>query len=202
MDPILILSVVVTIVSVAFHEFAHGYAAYLQGDPTAKYEGRLTVNPLAHLDLFGSVIVPALLVATNAPAFGWAKPVPYNPYNLRNRRWGEALVAAAGPLSNLAIAAAFAAVFRFAGEGAIADFSFLVVLVNVSLFFFNLLPAPPFDGSKILAALLGRYGRWLVEVRITTALALAAIAAFVVWPIVAPLAQLLTLLLTGAGFGA
>jgi Zn-dependent protease len=199
-DPILILlilSVVVTIVSVALHEFAHGYAAYLQGDPTAKYEGRLTANPLAHLDPIGSVIVPFLLVASGSPAFGWAKPVPYNPYNLRNRRWGELLVAAAGPLTNLALAAVFAGVFRLAGQSSFAEFASVVVFVNVALFLFNLMPVPPFDGSKILAGVLGNRGRWLVEVPTATALAAAAIAIFVIWPIFSPAVHLLTALLLG-----
>lgn len=199
MDTLAIVSVAITIVSVALHEFAHGYAAYLQGDPTAKYEGRLTVNPLAHLDLVGSVIVPFLLVASNAPAFGWAKPVPYNPYNLRNRRWGEPLVAAAGPLSNLAIAAVFAAAFRLAGSGGFGDFALVVVIVNVALFLFNLMPVPPFDGSKILAGFLGSRGRWLVEVPPMTALPIAAVAIFVVWPIFSPAVGFLARALVGLG---
>jgi Zn-dependent protease len=202
-DSFLILSVAVTLVSVAFHEFAHGYAAYLQGDLTAKYEGRLTVNPLKHLDMVGSIIVPALLLASGSPAFGWAKPVPYNPYNLRNRRWGAVAVAAAGPLSNLALALVFSLVFRSLQPGSpYAEFSLLVVWVNAALFLFNLMPVPPFDGAKILGGFLGRHGRWLIEAPLSTALALALVAAFFIWPIISPLVGILVLLLTGGGFGA
>lgn len=202
-DGFLLISVAITLVSVAFHEFSHGYAAYLQGDLTAKYEGRLTVNPLRHLDFVGSLLVPALLVASGSPAFGWAKPVPYNPYNLRNRRWGEVAVAAAGPASNLALALVFAFVFRLVGqESPIADFAFLVVWVNVALCLFNLMPVPPFDGAKILGGFLGHRGRWLIEAPLSTALVLAAVAAFVIWPLFSPLVSLFSLFLTGGGFGA
>ena len=101
----IILSLVVLILSIIAHEVAHGYAADALGDPTARLAGRLTLNPLPHIDLMGSVIIPALLISTGSPIlFGWAKPVPYNPYNLKNKRWGEALVAVAGSATNLLLA--------------------------------------------------------------------------------------------------
>jgi Zn-dependent protease len=194
--------VAITIVSVALHEFSHGYAAYLQGDLTAKYAGRLTPNPLAHLDLLGSVIVPGLLLLSGSPAFGWAKPVPYNPYNLRNRRWGEVLVAAAGPLSNVVLALIFGLVARLVGQGSpLFDFAYVIVVVNVALALFNMMPVPPLDGSKILGGLLGSRGRWLVEAPFATALILAFAAAFLLWPIFEPLVGQAAVALTGASFG-
>src|SRR5574343_1207888 len=100
--------------SVIIHELAHGYVAYSLGDPTAKYEGRLTMNPLKHLDPFGSVILPLLLILSQSSfIIGWAKPVPYNPYNLKNQKWGDAIVALAGPLSNICVALFFGLLIRF-----------------------------------------------------------------------------------------
>lgn len=149
--------------SVVVHEVSHGYAALRLGDPTAKYEGRLTMNPLKHLDPFGSVILPLLLFITNAGFIvGWAKPVPFNPYNLRNARWGEALVAAAGPLSNIVIALIFGLFIRIAFAAGVAlspaalKIISIIVLTNLVLAIFNLVPIPPLDGSKILFSVLPR----------------------------------------------
>jgi len=104
----LVFQIAILIMSVVIHEVSHGYAAYSLGDPTAKYEGRLTLNPLRHLDMFGSVLLPFILYITHAGfIFGWAKPVPYNPHNLRPGRWSEAQVAIAGPFSNLCLALVF-----------------------------------------------------------------------------------------------
>ena len=100
-----IFTLIVLILSIILHEIAHGYAAASLGDPTARLAGRLTLNPLKHLDPVGSVLIPLLLIISGGGIlFGWAKPVPYNPYNLKNQRWGEAIVAAAGSLTNIAIA--------------------------------------------------------------------------------------------------
>jgi len=134
------------------------------GDPTARYAGRLTLNPLKHLDLFGSIILPLLLLITQAGViFGWAKPVPYNPMNLKNPIKGGALIAAAGPISNISIALLFGIVFRlltlFPASpflSAFALFSGFVVMINILLAIFNLIPIPPLDGSKILFAFLPR----------------------------------------------
>jgi Zn-dependent protease len=140
------------------HEVAHGYAAYMLGDPTAKLKGRLTLNPLAHIDLFGSIIVPAVLVITNAGIlFGWAKPVPYNPYNLNNQRWGEAIVGIAGVATNIVLALIFTLVTRAAfaqGFTLFASLASEVVLVNLSLGLFNLIPVPPLDGYTVLRGIL------------------------------------------------
>lgn len=161
----IILTIAVLIMSVVVHEVSHGWAAYALGDPTAKFSGRLTLNPISHLDLFGSILLPALLAFSGLPVIGWAKPVPINEYNIRHGRWGTALVAFAGPASNLLLATIFGLTLRL-GLGVIpASFLpgfFMVVVINLALAIFNLLPIPLFDGSRILAALLPyRYARLL-----------------------------------------
>lgn len=153
-----IFTIVVLIFSIIIHEVAHGYAAQALGDPTAKLAGRLTLNPLPHVDLVGSVIIPGILVLTQAGVlFGWAKPVPYNPYNLKNQRWGEALVGVAGVATNLIIAAIFAVVTRVAygaGWSDFAELAIVIVFVNLSLGLFNLIPFPPLDGFTVLRGIL------------------------------------------------
>lgn len=146
------------IISIIIHEVSHGYIAEMLGDPTARLQGRLTLNPIPHIDPIGSVLLPALLVLTPSPfLFGWAKPVPYNPYNLKNQKWGEAMVAAAGPGVNIVLALVFGLVVRF-GIGTLPvsfiALAAIVVYINILLALFNLLPIPPLDGSKLLKALL------------------------------------------------
>jgi Zn-dependent protease len=151
--------ILIVLFSVVIHEVSHGYVAYILGDQTAKMQGRLTLNPLVHLDPFGSIILPALLYFAQAPIIGWAKPVPYNPYNLQAGKWGPALVAAAGPASNLLIAAVFGLVIRLNAVMSFApavfnELSYVIVAVNVLLAIFNLVPVPPLDGSKVLFSAL------------------------------------------------
>ncbi len=154
------LQIIVLIMSVVVHEVSHGYMAYWLGDPTAKYAGRLNFNPANHLDLWGSFIVPFLLIISGSSfLFGWAKPVPYNPYNLRNQKYGPALVGLAGPLSNLALAliagVSLRALLVFGmADGFLAQFLSMVIFVNILLMVFNLLPIPPLDGSKLLFTLI------------------------------------------------
>ncbi len=154
-----LLALIVLILSVILHEVAHGYAADALGDPTARLSGRLTLNPIAHLDPMGSVIVPALLVLSGSPIlFGWAKPVPYNPYNLRNQRYGEALVGIAGSATNILLAVIFGLLVRY-GSAAGFDANALslaatIAFVNLFLGVFNLIPIPPLDGFTTLRALL------------------------------------------------
>jgi Zn-dependent protease len=145
--------------SVVIHEVSHGFAAEKLGDPTARMAGRLTLNPINHIDLFGSFILPVVLVMTHSPfLFGWAKPVPYNPYNLKNQKWGPAMVAAAGPLSNLFLALIFGLVIRFSNTlqitQAFLEISIMIVMTNIVLAVFNLIPVPPLDGSKVLFSVL------------------------------------------------
>jgi len=154
-----IFYIVILIMSVVIHEVSHGFVALRFGDKTALYAGRLTLNPLKHLDIFGSIILPAFLILTHASfLFGWAKPVPYNPENLTNKRWGTMAVASAGVLANLSIAVLFGLILRFSINSAV-PVSFisiisLIVLVNLGLAIFNLVPIPPLDGSKILFSFL------------------------------------------------
>lgn len=153
------LALVILIISVIAHEVAHGYAANSLGDPTARLAGRLTLNPIPHIDLMGSILLPSLLVFTGSPIlFGWAKPVPYNPYNLRNQRWGEAFVAVAGSLTNIVLAVVFGLIVRF-GEvlslpAAAVSLAATIAFVNLFLALFNLIPFPPLDGFTALRAAL------------------------------------------------
>jgi len=155
-----IIIIVALILSIVLHEVAHGYAANWLGDPTARLQGRLTLNPVSHIDPLGSVIIPALLYFASAGfLFGWAKPVPYNPYNLRplfgQSRYAEAFVAAAGALTNFLLAIIFALLIRYGiVTGAALELSSYIVYINLLLGFFNLIPLPTLDGSKVLLALL------------------------------------------------
>lgn len=159
MDPIQIAMIFILIISVILHEMAHGYAANWLGDPTARLAGRLTANPLVHLDPMMSVFLPALLLLTGSPIlFGAAKPVPYNPYNFTNQKWGEAIVAFAGPAANIAIAIVFALIVRSYDvlnlSASFVQLAVMVITLNIFLAFFNLVPIPPLDGSKILPKFL------------------------------------------------
>jgi Zn-dependent protease len=153
--------IAILIMSVVIHEVSHGFMAEYFGDKTARYAGRLTLNPIKHLDLFGSVILPALLVFSNSPfLFGWAKPVPYNPANLSDKKWGEMWVAAAGVISNFFIALVFGIIIRLSiGADLPEGFYFItstIVMTNLILAIFNLVPIPPLDGSKILFSFFPR----------------------------------------------
>jgi len=157
MDTIFFIAIL--IMSVVIHEVSHGFIALRFGDRTALYAGRLTLNPLKHLDMFGSVILPIFLILTHSSfLFGWAKPVPYNPNNLTNRKWGTIAVASAGILANLSLAVFFGLILRFSLNSVMSvDFVSIIssiVLINLGLAIFNLIPIPPLDGSKILFSLL------------------------------------------------
>ena len=154
-----ILFLIILIVSIIAHEVAHGYAANSLGDPTARLAGRLTLNPFPHIDLMGSIVLPAILVFTHSPIlFGWAKPVPYNPYNLKNHRWGETFVALAGVATNILLAVIFGLVVRYGlviGLDATAvSVAKITAFVNLFLGMFNLIPFPPLDGFTALRSAL------------------------------------------------
>ena len=149
-----VFQIAILIMSVVVHEVSHGYAASMLGDQTAKYQGRLTLNPLKHLDFVGSILVPAFSYFLGGFIFGWAKPVPYNPYNLRPGRWSEAIVAAAGPVSNILLAIIFGMLLRLGiTNPAFIQITSVIVFINIVLAIFNLMPIPPLDGSKLLFAL-------------------------------------------------
>lgn len=152
-----VIGIAIVIFSIILHEVAHGYVANMLGDPTARLAGRLTLNPLPHIDPVGSILIPGILTLTHSPfLIGWAKPVPYNPYQVRGGRWGEAAVAAAGPATNLAIALIFSLPIRFnlIADPIFLNVAVLVIIANISLAILNLIPIPPIDGSKVLRALL------------------------------------------------
>lgn len=151
-----LMYIIILIFSIVIHELAHGYTADRLGDPTARLEGRLTLNPIAHLDMFGSVILPLLLIITGAPfIFGWAKPVPFNPYNLKNPKWGGALIALMGPVSNFLIVAVTAVCLHFFDVSVFWEAILHgVMITNIALGVFNLVPLPPLDGHHILFAFL------------------------------------------------
>jgi len=162
-DIIIIFQLIVLIFSVMIHEIAHGSVAYSLGDLTAKNEGRLTLNPLKHIDIFGSILLPLLLLISSIISggggiiFGWAKPVPINSYNFKDQKWGTLKVAIAGPATNFAIAIIFGLIIRFLNlpvQSNFFQFISIIVIYNFSLGIFNLFPIPPLDGSHILFSIL------------------------------------------------
>jgi Zn-dependent protease len=150
----LIGTLVGLILGLALHEFAHALMGHYLGDTTAKDQGRLTLNPLAHIDPFTTLLLPIFLMIAQLPVFAAAKPVPFNPWALRGGRWGAAAVAAAGPFTNLLIALICSVWLHFVATGSPAAFVVLgsIIAVNCGLFVFNLIPLPPLDGSRVLYA--------------------------------------------------
>jgi Zn-dependent protease len=171
------------------------------GDPTPRLQGRLTLNPLKHLDPIGSFIVP--LITTFAGfTFGWAKPVEYNPYNLKNKRKGEFLIALAGPASNIAIALIFGTIIRFVGQdmGTLTPFlemSSYIVIINIVLAVFNLIPIPPLDGSKLLFSFLpNQYGKFRNTMEMYAPIFIIVVV-FFVWKLISPIVPHIFKLITG-----
>lgn len=196
--------IVALLYSVVIHEVSHGAVAYSLGDPTAKNLGRLTLNPIKHLDMFGSVILPLLSFMLGGFIFGYAKPVPYNPLNLRDRKYGAAKVAIAGPASNIALAVLFGLTLRFLPDifstSLIPELLSIVVILNLFLAIFNLFPIPPLDGHWLLFTFLPvrfiaartflyKYGFLLLLMFL-----------FFVFPLLLPFIRTLFRLLTGIGF--
>ena len=163
MDPTTaIFFIIILFLSIVIHEYAHAYVAYSLGDPTAKYAGRLTLNPIPHIDFFGTILLPMLLILSSSPfLFGWAKPVPINPYNFKDQKYGQAKVAIAGPAANLFLALIFGLLIRITVANEALYFLMpliplfvAIVFINILLALFNLLPIPPLDGSHILFTFL------------------------------------------------
>ncbi|HOX54605.1 MAG: site-2 protease family protein [Candidatus Omnitrophica bacterium] len=151
-----IISLAIFFIAIIIHEFSHGWVAYKLGDSTARYSGRLTLNPLAHIDLFGTIILPLLLIIMRSPfIFGWAKPVPVNFYNLRNPKRDMIWVGLAGPTSNIIFASVLSLIIKNISTPLfIHEFLVLGVWVNLILAVFNLIPIPPLDGSRVVFGLL------------------------------------------------
>jgi len=158
-----LFQIIVLVFSAVVHEYMHGFMAHQLGDDTAKNAGRLTFNPVKHLEWLGSFFVPLAMILSGMPfVFGWAKPVPYNPHNLRDKKYGDAKVALAGPLGNLIVAIFFGLILRFFPVFSLtfAGLLGIIVYINLVLAIFNLIPIPPLDGSKILAVFLPPHLRY------------------------------------------
>ena len=153
---ITIFSLIVLLFSIVLHEIAHGAMALRLGDSTAKYAGRLTLNPIKHIDLFGTIMLPLFLIFLRSPFIvGWAKPVPINPYNFKDQRWGSLKVSIAGPATNFLIAVVFGLAVRFLPLPVdVLVFFSIIVFYNLLLGLFNLIPIPPLDGSHVLFSFL------------------------------------------------
>lgn len=146
----IILLLVVILISMTLHEAMHAFASNWLGDETAKQEGRLTLNPIAHIDPFLTVLLPVILLISGGPIFGGAKPVPFNPSRVKYGEFGAMLVGIAGPLTNLVLAFIFFGIYALVGLSVVGDILRLAVLVNLGFFIFNMIPIPPLDGSRVL----------------------------------------------------
>jgi Zn-dependent protease len=206
-----IFYVVILIMSVVIHEVAHGYSAYLLGDNTARLSGRLTLNPLKHLDPFGSVILPLLLILSQAGfVVGWARPVPYNPANLRNVKKGTFIVASAGIIANLLVALIFGLLIRFAPHFGLPPYipdpellhpfykvTSIIVFTNLVLALFNIIPIPPLDGSKILFSFLPGRLRFIENFLERWGIFFLLIFIIFLWGLVSPIIYMVFSLITG-----
>ncbi|MCX6813945.1 MAG: site-2 protease family protein [Candidatus Azambacteria bacterium] len=197
---------IIIVISAVFHEYAHGFVAYCLGDSTAKDAGRLTLNPLVHMDLFGTVILPLFLLFTGGIFIGYAKPVPYNPSNLSDKKYGSLKVAIAGPLSNLFIALIFGLFLRFFSDSILTSniippvflsLITLIVIINIALTLFNMIPFPPLDGSKVFFDLFPRYWSRVMNLGFL-GLILALLVAFFLLP---KLISLIFWVITGQPLG-
>ncbi len=198
---LIIFKVLVILFSVVLHEVSHGFMAYSLGDTTAKDAGRLTLNPLKHLDLFGSIFLPLITLMLGGFVFGYAKPVPYNPLNLRDRRYGPAKVAIAGPLVNLSLAVLFGLFLRFlptAFDATIMpDLLSFIVMMNLVLGIFNLIPIPPLDGHWLLLTFLPSSFNAIKVFIMRYGIILFIFFIFFLFPIIAPLISFLFRVIVG-----
>lgn len=201
-----IISFIIVLISLVMHEMAHAYTAVAMGDDTPRYNGRLSANPFRHLDMTGSVLLPGILMLVNSPViFGWAKPVMFNPNNFITpfaRRYGALVTAMAGPISNITIAVIMGMILRFYASslsvGTVTIVS-LIVLINLTLALFNLLPIPPLDGHYIiehifphkfnLSVLIGRFG--------IIGMILPLVFALIIWQLIEPVIPFLFSVITG-----
>jgi len=202
--------IVVILFSVMFHEISHGYIAYKRGDDTAKLAGRLTFNPIVHIDLFGSIILPGLLLALGTPIlFAWAKPVPINASRLKNPKTDIPLVSAAGPLSNILLAVVSGIIIRIISSfpdfaigwgAAVNQFFALMLVINVVLPIINLIPIPPLDGSKIVTYFLPpkiAISYMNMNPYLGFIILFALLYSGIVWKIVGPIINFIVVILSG-----
>ena len=203
-DPISIFSLIVALVlALTLHEFAHALMGHYLGDPTAKDQGRLTLNPLAHIDPFTTLALPLLLILAHSPVlFGAAKPVPFNPWAVRWGKWGAALVALAGPFTNLLLAIFFGLYLRF-GPVSLATGQFLLTLmmVNLGFFVFNMIPFPPLDGSRLLYAMAPQPLRNVMDTIERSGMMLLFLIMLIGYPFISPYVYSITLALAGLIIG-
>jgi Zn-dependent protease len=189
---LVILSLAVLAVSITIHEFMHGLASHLLGDDTAKLSGRLTLNPLKHIDLFTTILLPVVLVIAGLPPFGAAKPVPFNPYKLKFAEFGAAIVGAAGPLSNLVLASAGGLILRLTGtlnSSIWVTWWWLFIVINIGFFIFNLIPLPPLDGSRILYAFAPEFLQDIMIKLERLGFMVIVVFMLVLFPLISPLLQ-------------
>jgi len=199
----ILISAPAILIAIVFHELAHGWVAYKLGDNTAKFSGRLTLNPISHIDLFGTIIMPFLLLILTSGqwVFGYAKPVPVNPYNFKNPKIGMAITAAGGPLANLLLAIACTIILKWVllpFMGAIPYFIFeplilifkATIMINIVLAAFNLIPIPPLDGGRIIIGVLPvRYSEMMERIEpfgslIVILMIVTGLTSVFVWPLV------------------
>jgi Zn-dependent protease len=188
-DPITILALLIALVlALTLHEFAHALIGHYLGDTTARDQGRLTINPAAHIDPLMTLALPLVLILLGSPVvFGAAKPVPFNPWALRGGRWGAALVAFAGPATNLLLALFFGLWLRFGPTSVLSgEILGAIVAVNVGFFVFNMIPFPPLDGSRLLYAVAPRQLRNVMDRIEQAGMMLLFLVIFVGYPLVAP----------------
>lgn len=188
----IVIVLVVIFFSMTIHEVMHGLTAYILGDDTAKLLGRLSLNPIKHIDPFLTILLPIILAISGGPIFGGAKPVPFNPARVKYGEWGAALVAIAGPLTNLLLAFVFFGVYVLIGmpaTGLAAQFFVLAVTVNLGFFIFNIIPVPPLDGSRVLYALAPEFARRGMEMIERFGIILVFILVMVASPVIGSFMQ-------------
>lgn len=175
------------VIAISLHEMMHAYVGFYLGDDTAKAQGRLTINPLAHIDIFTTVLLPLVLLLQGLPPIGAAKPVPFNPYRVRYGEYGSALIAAAGPLTNLLLAIIGSIGVKYATNIDIYNTFMIFTAVNIGFFVFNLLPIPPLDGSRVLYAFAPQSIRNFMDSLERLGLIMMLVLFFFAYPFLRPL---------------
>jgi Zn-dependent protease len=199
----LIFVLITMLIGMSTHEAMHAFTGHWLGDDTAKLEGRLTLNPLKHIDIFTTVLIPVVMILVGLPPIFAAKPVPFNPMRVKYEEFGAALIGVAGPLTNLALACISGLVYRsgIVTSSGISDFVVIFTLINVALFVFNMIPFPPLDGSRLLYAFAPEPVQNVMRAIEAFGLASIFLLIFVFWqfigPIVLDLNQNITLFLLG-----